>query len=153
MQLNRAWIAAHVPHQGAMCLLDEVIEWSPAGIRCLSRSHLSPGNPLRARGQLGAACGIEYAAQAMAIHGALLATTAPGRPRAGMLASARGVTLSVARLDDITDDLVASATCVHGDAGMVLYDFALSAGTRTLLAGRAAIAFVADTRPLDSERG
>ena len=32
-----------------------------------------PANPLRAEGRLGAAAGIEYAAQAMALHGSLLA--------------------------------------------------------------------------------
>ena len=27
MRLNRAWIEAHIPHSGRMCLLDEVISW------------------------------------------------------------------------------------------------------------------------------
>lgn len=71
--LDRAWIAAHIPHQGSMCLLDAVREWSGEAITCTASSHTDPANPLRADGRLGAANGIEYAAQAMAIHGALLA--------------------------------------------------------------------------------
>ncbi|HAJ12631.1 MAG TPA: 3-hydroxylacyl-ACP dehydratase, partial [Comamonadaceae bacterium] len=25
--LDHRWIAAHIPHQGSMCLLDEVLTW------------------------------------------------------------------------------------------------------------------------------
>jgi predicted hotdog family 3-hydroxylacyl-ACP dehydratase len=136
--LNRADIAARIPHQGSMCLLDRVAEWSPAGIRCLATSHRDPDNPLRAEGRLGAACGIEYAAQAMAVHGALLAPPAAG-PRPGYLASVRGVDLYVGRLDDIEDDLTVTAEPISGDGNTVLYGFSISAGNRHLLAGRAAV--------------
>jgi predicted hotdog family 3-hydroxylacyl-ACP dehydratase len=80
--LNRAWIAAHIPHQGRMCLLDEVIDWDRRQIRCRSATHRAPDNPLRSHGRLGSACGIEYAAQAMALHGALANDAAVGRPEA-----------------------------------------------------------------------
>ena len=73
MQLNRAWIEAHIPHQGRMCLLDEVLRWGPDRISCLSCGHRAADHPLRAHDRLGAACGIELAAQAMAVHGALSA--------------------------------------------------------------------------------
>lgn len=136
--LNRADIAARIPHQGSMCLLDRVAEWSPAGIRCLATSHRDPANPLRAEGRLGAACGIEYAAQAMAAHGALLAPPEAG-PRPGYLASVRGVELFVARLDDIEGDLTVSAEAISSDGNTVLYNFAVSAGDSRLLAGRAAV--------------
>ena len=71
MPLNRAWIEARIPHQGRMCLLDEVIEWNAQRIRCRTATHRAPDNPLRSHDRLGIACGIEYAAQAMALHGAL----------------------------------------------------------------------------------
>jgi predicted hotdog family 3-hydroxylacyl-ACP dehydratase len=49
--------------------------------------------------------GIEYAAQAMALHGALNAKPGvDGRP--GFLASARSVRLHVARLDDVAGALI-----------------------------------------------
>ena len=142
MRLGRDWIEAHIPHKGTMCLLEEVLDWSPASIRCRANSHRSLGNPLRWHGRLGAACGIEYAAQAMAVHGALLLDS--DEVRAGKLASARGVTLRVARLDDCMGDLIATAHRVHGGAAMVLYNFTVADSSRVLLAGRATIAF---TRP------
>ena len=60
-----------------MCLLDEVLTWDATQIRCRSATHRVPDNPLRAHGRLGAVCGIEYAAQAMAVHGALVGSSAP----------------------------------------------------------------------------
>jgi predicted hotdog family 3-hydroxylacyl-ACP dehydratase len=93
---------------------------------------------LRAHGRLAAACGIEYAAQAMAVHGALLASGA-GAPRPGMLASLRGVTLHVGRLDDIAADLIVEAARFSGDGNNVIYDFSLRANGRILLEGRAAV--------------
>jgi predicted hotdog family 3-hydroxylacyl-ACP dehydratase len=136
--LDRAWIAAHIPHQGSMCLLDRVVEWSPERIRCASTTHRAADNPLRDNERLGAACGIEYAAQAMAVHGALLAgSDAP--PRQGFLASARGVDLHVARLDDITADLDIEAERLSGDDNNILYGFEVRAEGRVLLAGRAAV--------------
>jgi predicted hotdog family 3-hydroxylacyl-ACP dehydratase len=71
MPLNRAWIEARIPHQGRMCLLDEVLDWNAQHIRCRTATHRALDNPLRSHGRLGTACGIEYAAQAMALHGAL----------------------------------------------------------------------------------
>ena len=101
--LDHAWIAAHIPHAGSMCVLDRVEAWDAARIRCSATSHRDPHNPLRARGRLASVCGIEYAAQAMAVHGALLgaqqAQTEPARPRVGYLASVRGVDAFVDRLD------------------------------------------------------
>ena len=71
VRLNRGWIEAHIPHQGRMCLLDEVLEWEHGAHPCASSSHRAADHPLRAHGRLGIACGIEIAAQAMAVHGAL----------------------------------------------------------------------------------
>lgn len=137
--LDRAWIAAHVPHHGGMCLLDSVIEWSPLRIRCMAVSHRWLDNPLRdGAGRLGAACGIEYAAQAMAVHGALLATR-DDRPRQGYLASVRGVDLLANRLDDIAADLDIAAERLSGDHNNVLYGFEVRADGRPLLLGRAAV--------------
>ena len=111
--LDRQWIEQHIPHKGRMCLLDEVLSWDAARIRCRSATHRASDNPLRSHGRLGAACGIEYAAQAMAVHGALVAASAPLErtvassvrgsigAAVGYLASVRNVALHVARLDDL----------------------------------------------------
>lgn len=140
--IDRNWIMAHIPHQGSMCLLDAVVAWDQARIQCRAGSHRSADNPLRSHGRLGAACAIEYAAQAMAVHGALLAQQSQMNspaPRAGYLVSARGVAVQVARLDDIAADLDIAAMCNMRDANNVLYEFSVSAAGKTLVQGRAAI--------------
>jgi predicted hotdog family 3-hydroxylacyl-ACP dehydratase len=154
MSLNRAWIEEHIPHQGRMCLLDEVLEWDARHIRCRSSTHRVPDNPLRSHGRLGAVCGIEYAAQAMALHGALaggaLAGGAPaamaGAPEMGFLASVRDMRLFVLRLDDIASDLMCEVTLVAGNGPTALYEFALSEGQRTLMTGRATVVLDAGKR-------
>lgn len=136
--LDHAAIAASIPHQGSMCLFAAVVDWSPDSISCRAVSHADPANPLRADGRLGAVAGIEYAAQAMAVHGALLAA-ADEPPRQGYLASVRGVQLHVARLDDLAGELTITAERLSGDGNHVLYQFALSHAGRCLLEGRAAV--------------
>ena len=85
---DRRWIAARIPHAGSMCLLDSVIAWSDSGVVCRASSHRQPANPLRSDGTLGVLAGVEYAAQAMAVHAALL-EPAGAAPAAGYLASVR----------------------------------------------------------------
>jgi predicted hotdog family 3-hydroxylacyl-ACP dehydratase len=138
MMLDHTWLLAHIPHQGSMCLLDRVDSWDSQHIQCSASSHRALDNPLRAHGRLGAACGIEYAAQAMAAHGALLAA-ADCAPRAGYLASVRAVELKVARLDDIAADLRVEAVRESGDDNTILYGFSVYAGQDLLLGGRAIV--------------
>lgn len=149
--VDRAWIARHIPHQGRMCLLDRVEAWDDQGIRCRAGSHRAADNPLRAHGRLGAACGIEYAAQAMAVHGALLAAPGSAGARAGYLVSVRGVQLHVPRLDDVAADLAIEASCMTRDDSNVLYRFSVSAAGRLLLEGRAAV--ILDAATLKSVSG
>jgi predicted hotdog family 3-hydroxylacyl-ACP dehydratase len=152
MRLNRAWIAARIPHQGCMCLLDEVIDWNAEYLRCGTATHRAPDNPLRSHGRLGAAAGIEYAAQAMALHGALAGGAATGSaatggaPQVGLLAGLRDVRLFVARLDDIDSDLICEVTHLAGDGLTALYEFALRDPDRILLSGRASVVLDAGKR-------
>lgn len=144
MVLSRDAIAALIPHQGAMCLLEEVLSCDDEGIVCRAVSHRDAAHPLRDDGLLPAVCGIEYAAQAMAVHGAMMKSEAgkaagDGREVRGMLAAARDVTFSVERLDDIADDLIVSARKLVVEDGRLLYEFTLHAGGRELARGRAAV--------------
>lgn len=136
---DHAWILAHIPHQGTMCLLDCVAEWDETRVLCLARSHRALDNPLRFEGRLGAACGIEYAAQAMAVHGALLAPPGRQAARVGYLVSARSTKLHVPRLDDIAADLEIDASCITRADNNILYQFTVSAAKNVLLSGRAAV--------------
>ena len=149
MRLDRNWIERNIPHQGRMCLLDEVMEWDAQHIRCRSSTHRLPDHPLRSQGRLGIACGIEYAAQAMAVHGALAGgalADSPGGAVAGFLAGLREVRLHVLRLDDVQTDLICEAVLVAGDHGSALYEFAVTAEARRLLSGRATVGFDVNER-------
>lgn len=149
MLLNRAGIAGLIPHSGTMCLLGGVVSWDASRIRCTSRSHRDPHNPLRADGRLPALCAIEYAAQAMAVHGGLAGSiSAP--PRAGFLASVRGVIINRDRFDDLEDELIVDAEKILGDEGRVIYQFAVQAGGLPIVSGRAAV--VLDTAFIHSSR-
>lgn len=137
--LTQGEIAALVPHAGAMCLLDRVLAWSAGDILCAARSHLDPSNPLRRARRLAAVCGLEYALQAAALHGALR----DGRPQpAGYAASLRAVTLHADRLDDPAHgELRVAATLEQGESGGLLYALRVGAeGGAPLVEGRAAIA-------------
>ena len=141
--MNREWIEARIPHRGRMCLLDEVIEWNAKGVRCRTSTHRSPDNPLRSHQRLGVACGVEYAAQAMALHGAL---SGGGVSQVGLLASVRDVRLFVLRLDDIESDLTCQVTHLAGDDLTALYEFELRDRERSLLSGRATVVLDAARR-------
>ena len=134
--IDRVQIAARIPHAGTMCLLDEAVRWDADTIECRAVSHRDPANPLRARGQLAAVHAVEYAAQAMALHGALVSTD--GRPpsRPGYIGAVRAVQLHAARLDEATDALTIRAERLAGDASHVLYAFTVCAGERVLAEGR-----------------
>lgn len=137
--LDHAGIAARIPHSGRMCLLDEMLSWSPAEIVCSATSHSAADHPLRVAGGLLAPVAIEYASQAMALHGTLCA--APGSaPTPGYLAAVRSVHLHVPRLDDVPGVLRITATRLAGDAGQALYAFALHDARDALLVdGRATV--------------
>ena len=144
MALDRHWIAAHIPHAGKMCLLDEILSWDSTRIECRSATHRAADNPLRAHGRLGSACGIEYAAQSMGLHGALTAARSSAPP-AGYLAGVRAVVLHVEWLDDVQDDLVINSERISGDDTIVMYQFSVRAAARPLLDGRATIVLNAAT--------
>ena len=150
MRMNRAWIEARIPHQGRMCLLDEVLAWDAHHIRCSTGTHRALDNPLRSHDRLGIAAGIEYAAQTMALHGALasaaLGANAAAPSRVGLLASVRDVRLHVLRLDDIEADLLCEVTHLAGDNFTALYEFSLRDKDRSLLAGRASVVLDAARR-------
>jgi predicted hotdog family 3-hydroxylacyl-ACP dehydratase len=135
---DRAWIERHLPHKGAMCLLDQIVEWDETRVRAVTIRHRSADHPLRSRGALPAVCGIEYGAQAAAAHGALCASQPSG---AGFLAGVRGVTLNARRLDDIASELQVEAEQLGASTAGVLYSFTVSGDGRVLVAGRVTVAF------------
>lgn len=135
---NHAWIAARIPHHGKMCLLDRVVFWNETVIDCRASSHRATDNPLRHGSHLGIANGIEYAAQAMAVHGALLAGNDEA-PAVGFLTSVRNVRWHRQRLDDLEGELGIHADRIYSDESNVLYQFSLNCAGECLMTGRASV--------------
>lgn len=121
-----------------MCLLDRVESWNETAIECRANSNILMNNPLRYAGNLGITNGIEYAAQAMAVHGALLAATCQA-PATGFLISVRNVRWQRQQLDGVDGELVVRAERLSGNEHNILYDFSLHGADVLLLSGRASV--------------
>ncbi|MGH8457260.1 MAG: phosphotransferase [Stenotrophobium sp.] len=133
-------IRALIPHAGRMCFWQTVTDWDEAGIRCVTNTHRDPAHPLRRDGQLSAIHLAEYGAQAMAIHGGLLARRdSGGKAAPGMLASLRDFEMQVQRVDDVDTALTVHARKLVAGAGGAIYEFEISAGSRKLASGRVSV--------------
>ena len=160
--IGKSELSALIPHAGDMCLLDAVEEWTPDGIRCTTRTHLAPSHPLRRHGQLAAVHLVEYAAQAVAAHGALRTRLdrsksetnrngmdlaglllQPSDPQPGMLGVLRDIRLFATRVDTLHGALTVAASRRLGRADGLVYDFAVTHEQTLLCDGRVVIAFVA----------
>ncbi|HYE37032.1 hydroxymyristoyl-ACP dehydratase [Methylocaldum sp.] len=139
MPLDKSELRGLLPHAGAMCLLDAVFEWDETRIVALATSHRLSDNPLRREEGLGAVCGIEYAAQAVAIHGGLLARERGSLVKPGYLAAIRDLELAVDYLDSVESALVIRAEMLIGNETSLLYAFAVESNGSTLLAGRVSV--------------
>ena len=137
--LDRAGIAALIPHAGTMCLLARVELWDARRIRCIATSHRDAANPLRSASGLLASAAIEYAAQAAAVHGGLKARAAGAAAAPGFLASARGVHLHRLRLDDLAGELAIETEHLAGDDRQLLYAFSVHHAGAGIAEGRLAV--------------
>lgn len=139
MQLNQKNIETLIPHSGTMSLLNQVLKWDEDHIICLANSHRDKHNPLRNENILSSVCGVEYAAQAMAVHGALTRQDPKEGPRSGYLVSIKNLELLVSRLDDIESDLTIEAELLMRDKEFFIYQFRIFSAGRSFLSGRSII--------------
>ena len=139
MTLTHADIEALVPHKYAMCLWDEVLDWDAQRIHLRATNHRDPDHPLRSDGQLRALHLCEYGAQAMAVHGGLLAREAGGIARAGMLVALRDVRLHVSRIDELPGALECTAELLAAGDASQQYAFRIRHGDAVVAEGRATV--------------
>ncbi|MBJ7575696.1 phosphotransferase [Luteimonas sp. MC1828] len=138
--IGRDEILALIPHQGAMCLWDEVLGFDASSIRLRAGNHRDPAHPLRSGGLLRAVHLCEYGAQAMAVHGGLRARASGGEAaRAGMLVALRGVELHCARIDDLAGALECEAELLMEGEASQQYAFRIHHAGALLAEGRAAV--------------
>ena len=139
MSLGRGDIAALIPHRGAMCLLERVLEWDARRIVLATRTHAAPDNPLRRGGRLRAIHACEYGAQAAAAHGGLLARAASEARAPGMIVTLREVRLSTGDLHALPGELIVEAEHLLGGAEGWQYAFYLRHAGSELASGRVTV--------------
>src|SRR5262245_36975886 len=137
--LDRQSIAALIPQQGGMCLLDRVLEWDNQRILLATATHADPQNPLRKDGRLRAVHLCEYGAQAMAVHGGLSPQVKGKRTQPGLLVSLRDIKLHCEFVDDLPGELQVQAQRLLESGGNWQYAFAVHHNGRVLAEGRAAV--------------
>lgn len=128
-----------IPHQGLMCLLDDVVDWNDDSIHARSDSHRRSDNPLRSDDCLRALHLCEYGAQAMAVHGGLMARAAGGIAAPGYLVSLRAVDLFVDRVDDLAGAIDVYAERLLGGEQSWQYAFRIEHAGAHIANGRAAV--------------
>ena len=138
--LPRCDWATLIPHAGMMCLLDAVCGWDEVCIHAISGGHARADNPLRGEHGLHAVHLAEYGAQAMAVHGGLLARAHGAEyARPGRLVSLRDVHLFEEYVDHLDGHLDVHAECLYADDGGAQYGFRVEHRGRLLVSGRAAV--------------
>ncbi|MEX2150091.1 MAG: hypothetical protein WD793_07740 [Steroidobacteraceae bacterium] len=128
-----------IPHAGAMCLLERIVDWDESGMTMATATHASPANPLRSRNRLRAIHLCEYGAQAMAVHGGLHERARGGVPRPGMLVSLREVVLSIDSIESLAGELLVEVRRLEGGAAGLQYTFRVTHRGAELARGRAAV--------------
>ncbi|MBA3614354.1 MAG: 3-hydroxylacyl-ACP dehydratase [Nitrospirales bacterium] len=137
--LSRVELSRFLPHGESMCLLSSVEYWDESSIVCESTTHREPHNPLFKNGKLDSICGVEYAAQAMAVHTGLTTFPTLLKGPLGFLGGIRDLKMAVSRLDQCPGNLVVRATLLLGQQTRFMYAFSMTSETVLLLAGRASI--------------
>jgi predicted hotdog family 3-hydroxylacyl-ACP dehydratase len=137
--INHDEICQLIPHAGQMCLLDRVARWDEDFIVCESISHKLSNNPLRRSDSLPSVNLIEYGAQAMAVHGGLLARKEGRALGDGFLAALRDVHISNMDVSNISEKLTIEAECIMSQGGNLIYKFLVRTGDTCIVYGRATV--------------
>ena len=121
-----------------MCFLDGVTQWDLNQI-CCTAPMPDERHPLIRQGKVPAITAVEYAAQATALHGALLdsATTS----RSGMLAKLRDVDVHCTWYPVGETTLSVQATLIARTMQGCLYSFDVSTARQRIASGRLLVAF------------
>lgn len=128
-----------IPHSFDMCLLDHVESWDETNIICHSNSHLLDSNPLRKNNSLSSVHLLEYAAQAMAVHGGLHDREQGKKMTEGYLAALRDVNINLCEIDKMQSSLRIEANQILSQGGNMIYNFAVSTDNTDLVTGRATV--------------
>lgn len=139
MNASHLNIAELIPHHGTMCLLDTVESWDERHILCTTTSHRRNDNPLCDPSGLRTICAIEYGAQAIAAHAALLRSPSGHGPVVGLLAAVRDLVTTQPYIHTIEGALTVRADAVLIQEHGLMYLITVHGEGRTLLSGRVSV--------------
>jgi len=129
-----------IPHSGSMCLLNKITSWDENSICCEANDIHTATHPLRHRGKFTALAMLELGAQAMAVHGGVLARKESKPVKPGYLAAIRNARFHLTIADATeTKPLLIEATRLHGDERGQLYEFSIHQDSKLLLTARATV--------------
>ena len=134
--LNHHEIEQRLPHSGNMSLLHEVIQADDNSLMALANSHLEIDNPLRLDGKIATVNGIEYAAQAMALHVSLLSDMHSDTAQTGYLATVRNIEIKVPQLPEKNVPLVIKVERLMANENGFTYHFHISCEQQFLISGK-----------------
>lgn len=116
-------IATLIPHGRGMSMISEVVAWDANTIHCRSDRLSEPENPLSENGELTAIVLIEYAAQAAAVHGALL-NSALGENRPAYIGAVKNIELFVQQANN-RESIDIHADCLMNNGAGAIYEVAI----------------------------
>jgi len=137
--LSKLELSKFLPHGKDMCLLSSVEYWDASSITCLTSTHRDQDNPLRQHGRLGMISGLEYAAQAMAVHVGLTTNISEHNASVGYLGAVRDLQVHSRTFQEFAEDLTIEANILLEQSMSFIYTFSIKARKTTLLQGRASI--------------
>jgi predicted hotdog family 3-hydroxylacyl-ACP dehydratase len=121
-----------------MCLLDRVARWDETSIVCHAAA-TALGHPFARANGVPVVASVEYAAQAAALHGALLDDNR--EPRGGMLATLSEVELTVGCFDQGSSALTVQAELIVRGVSGCTYSFTVHDACGCRARGRLLVAF------------
>ncbi len=137
--IDKKTLCGLIPHSGSMCLLESVESWDKSGIKCVASNIHDPDHPLRFQGKFTALAALELGAQAMAVHGGLLANCGDETISQGYLAALRNVTLGRMTLDQVTAPILIDASRLMGDRTIQVYRFRVHSENQLLVSAKATV--------------
>lgn len=148
MPANKQEVASCLPHKGPMVLLENVLHCTEEGLECETRTHLQVEHPLSIEGQLSIFVGVEYAAQAMALHKSLNAV-GDGKVRSGFVAVTSNVTPYLDFLNQASGALNVVVNMLDSSGGGSLYEFRITHSQEKLpvLEGKLLVMLSEELRP------
>lgn len=136
--LNHQEIEQRLPHAGKMSLLDKVTHADLLTLSASAVSHLNSDNPLRFNNKLSSINGIEYAAQAMAVHGFLLSELkqTEASTQTGYIATVRNIDIFTPFFPETESVIKIEVEQLMSDMNGFTYQFHIGDEKKVLISGK-----------------